>query len=34
VRCQKDAGKLYEYRAAKNQVRLYDFNGQNYKVYP
>ncbi len=27
-------GKSYEYRAAKNQVRLFNFNGQNYKIYP
>jgi hypothetical protein len=24
----------YEYRGARNQVRLFDFEGQNYKVYP
>lgn len=27
-------GASYEYRAAKNQVRLFNFNGQNYKIYP
>ncbi|MBI4851197.1 MAG: hypothetical protein HY819_05165 [Acidobacteria bacterium] len=27
-------GNTYEYRAAKNQVRLFNFNGQNYKIYP
>jgi hypothetical protein len=26
------AGKAYEYRADKNQVRLYGFNGKNYRV--
>ena len=25
-------GKAYEYRADRNQVRLYDFKGANYKV--
>lgn len=29
----KDA-QTYEYRAARNQMRLFDFHGQNYKVYP
>lgn len=27
-------GQNYEYRAARNQLRLYNFNGQNYKIYP
>lgn len=27
-------GQVYEYRAAKNQLRLFGFNGQNYKVWP
>jgi hypothetical protein len=26
------AGKSYEYRADRNQVRLYDFKGANYKI--
>ena len=26
------AGKSYEYRADRNQVRLYDFKGSNYKI--
>ncbi|HST52588.1 MAG TPA: hypothetical protein VLJ61_11310 [Pyrinomonadaceae bacterium] len=26
------AGKTYEYRADRNQVRLYNFDGSNYKV--
>jgi hypothetical protein len=26
------AGKSYEYRADRNQVRLYDFKGTNYKI--
>lgn len=26
------AGKSYEYRADRNQVRLYDFKGANYKL--
>ena len=26
------AGKSYEYRADRNQVRLYNFNGSNYKL--
>ena len=26
------AGKSYEYRADRNQVRLYDFRGANYKI--
>ena len=26
------AGKSYEYRADRNQVRLYNFNGANYKI--
>lgn len=25
-------GKTYEYRADKNQVRLYDFQGKNYRI--
>jgi hypothetical protein len=25
-------GRTYEYRADRNQLRLYDFNGKNYKV--
>jgi hypothetical protein len=25
-------GKTFEYRANKHQVRLFNFNGQNYKV--
>ena len=25
-------GKTYEYRADRNQLRLYDFKGANYKV--
>jgi hypothetical protein len=25
-------GKTYEYRADRNQLRLYDFNGANYKI--
>ena len=25
-------GKNYEYRADKNQVRLYDFKGKNYRI--
>ena len=25
-------GRNYEYRANKNQVRLHDFKGQNYKI--
>jgi hypothetical protein len=25
-------GKTYEYRADKNQVRLYNFKGQNYRI--
>ena len=28
----KAAGKSYEYRADRNQVRLYNFKGQNYKI--
>jgi len=24
----------YEYRGSRNQLRLYGFNGQNYKLYP
>lgn len=32
--CRREPGKQFEYRAAKNQLRLYGFNGQNYKVYP
>ncbi|MBL8150924.1 MAG: hypothetical protein JNN15_13440 [Blastocatellia bacterium] len=27
-------GSSYEYRAAKNQVRLFNFSGQNFKIYP
>ena len=27
-----DAGKAYEYRADKYQLRLYDFEGENYIV--
>jgi hypothetical protein len=34
LRCDKEAAQVYEYRAAKNQLRLFNFNGQNYKVYP
>ena len=26
------SGKSYEYRADRNQVRLYDFKGANYKI--
>jgi hypothetical protein len=26
------AGKTYEYRADRNQLRLYDFKGSNYKI--
>jgi hypothetical protein len=26
------AGKNYEYRADKNQLRLYEFKGKNYKI--
>ena len=26
------AGKSYEYRADRNQVRLYNFDGTNYKI--
>ena len=26
------AGKSYEYRADRNQVRLYNFKGSNYKI--
>lgn len=26
------AGKTYEYRADRNQVRLYNFDGSNYKI--
>ena len=26
------AGKSYEYRADRNQVRLYNFDGANYKI--
>ena len=26
------AGKTYEYRADRNQVRLYDFKGKNHKI--
>jgi hypothetical protein len=25
-------GKSYEYRADRNQVRLYDFGGENYRI--
>ncbi|HEX7315233.1 MAG TPA: hypothetical protein VF297_15000 [Pyrinomonadaceae bacterium] len=25
-------GKTYEYRADRNQLRLYDFKGKNYKI--
>jgi hypothetical protein len=25
-------GKAYEYRADRNQIRLYNFNGANYKI--
>ncbi|MDT5158811.1 MAG: hypothetical protein QOC61_424 [Acidobacteriota bacterium] len=25
-------GKAYEYRADRNQIRLYDFNGANHKI--
>ena len=25
-------GKTYEYRADKNQLRAYKFNGKNYKI--
>jgi hypothetical protein len=28
----KAAGKSYEYRADRNQVRLYNFKGTNYKI--
>lgn len=28
----KASGKSYEYRADRNQVRLYNFKGQNYKI--
>ena len=28
----KAAGQSYEYRADKNQLRLYKFKGKNYKV--
>ncbi|HKG14310.1 MAG TPA: hypothetical protein VKB12_13365 [Pyrinomonadaceae bacterium] len=28
----KAAGESYEYRADRNQIRLYDFNGANHKV--
>ena len=28
----KAAGKSYEYRADRNQVRLYNFKGMNYKI--
>jgi hypothetical protein len=26
------AGKSYEYRADRNQIRLYNFNGANHKI--
>jgi hypothetical protein len=26
------AGKAYEYRADRNQLRLYNFGGKNYKI--
>ncbi|MBC7929530.1 MAG: hypothetical protein H7Z38_03085 [Rubrivivax sp.] len=26
------SGKTYEYRADRNQVRLYNFKGKNYKI--
>ena len=26
------AGESYEYRADRNQLRLYDFKGKNYKI--
>ena len=26
--------QTYEYRGARNQLRLFGYNGQNYKVYP
>lgn len=25
-------GRSYEYRADRNQLRLYDYNGKNYKI--
>jgi len=28
----KAAGKSYEYRADRNQLRLYNFNGANHKI--
>jgi hypothetical protein len=28
----KASGKSYEYRADRNQIRLYNFNGANHKV--
>jgi len=30
----KQSDKVFEYRAARNQLRLCGFEGQNYKVYP
>jgi hypothetical protein len=26
--------QTYEYRGARNQLRLFGYNGQNYKLYP
>ena len=28
----KASGKSYEYRADRNQIRLYNFNGANHKI--
>jgi hypothetical protein len=32
--CASQANQVFEYRGARNQLRLFDFNGKNYKVYP
>jgi hypothetical protein len=34
LKCSSKVAETYEYRAARNQLRLFDFNGQNYKIYP
>ena len=32
IRLSAGAGKSYEYRADRNQLRLYNFKGKNYRI--
>ncbi len=32
IRLSAGAGKPYEYRADRNQLRLYNFKGKNYRI--